>query len=147
VVITFGPEGVTRHTDHITAGEAATAAFHRLRERQPLDAFQRLLHVALPQSLLDRFRQMLRERGRAVDPDAPFMPQGIPDDKIDVRVDVTAVMDRKLEAIAAHKTQAFEFIPADLHRQAFVAEHFVQAWPPRDPGSPVLTDVFEGLEL
>ena len=149
VVITFGPDGITRHPDHIAAGQAATDAFHRLRREEPGDgAFRRLLYNALPKSMLDAFWAALRERGREVDPDAPFMPQGIPDDRITGRVGLDAVMDRKMKAIAAHRTQAFEFIPADLRRRAFAAEHFVQAWPPvAEDGGHVLASVFEGLEL
>jgi len=149
VVVTFGPDGITRHADHVAAGEAATAAFHRLRETwADGGAFQRLLYNALPQSRLDRFWAALRERGRAVEPDAPFMPQGIRDDRIDVRVGLEAVMDRKMKAIAAHRTQAFEFIPPDLRRQAFAAEHFVQAWPPvADTKGRPFRSVFEDLAL
>jgi LmbE family N-acetylglucosaminyl deacetylase len=148
VVITFGPDGITRHSDHIAAGQAATDAFNRLRLEAPGDgAFRRLLYNALPKSMLDAFWAALRERGREVDPDAPFMPQGIPDDRIAVRVGLDAVMDRKMKAIAAHRTQAFGFIPADLRRRAFAAEHFVQAWPPvAEEGGHVLASVFEGLE-
>jgi LmbE family N-acetylglucosaminyl deacetylase len=43
VVVTFGPEGVTGHADHIAAGKAATEAFHRLRA----DGGRRLPAVAL----------------------------------------------------------------------------------------------------
>ncbi len=149
VVITFGPDGITRHPDHIAAGQVATDAFHHLRREGSGDgAFRRLLYNALPKTMLDAFWAALQERGREVDPDGPFMPQGIPDDRITVRVALEAVMDRKMEAIAAHRTQAFEFIPADLRRRAITAEHFVQAWPPlAGAGSAVLSSVFEGLDL
>jgi len=129
IVITFGPEGVTRHTDHIAAGAAGTAAFHQLREEGA--PVQRLFYVAVPKSALDGFWDALRSRGRIVNPDAPFMPQGIPDDRIDVRVEMGDAIDRKIAGIEAHRTQNFHFIPDDLRRQLFVAEHFVQAWPPR----------------
>ncbi len=142
IVITFGPEGVTRHTDHIAAGEAGTSAFHNLLyEGAPLP---RLYHVALPKSLLDRFWNALLSRGRMGNPDAPFMPQGIPDDRIDVRVEMGDAIDRKIAAIEAHRTQNFHFVPEDLRRQMFVAEHFVQAWPPREPGAPRLTSLLDG---
>lgn len=144
IVITFGPEGVTRHADHITAGEVGTAAFHRIREEGT--PVQRLYYVALPKTLLDRYWNALLARGRVVNPDAPFMPQGIPDDRIDVKVEMGDAIDRKIAGIEAHATQNFHFIPEDLRRQLFVAEHFVQAWPPREPGGPVLSSVFGDLE-
>jgi LmbE family N-acetylglucosaminyl deacetylase len=145
IVITFGPEGVTRHADHIAAGQAGTTAFHRLREEgADLD---RLFYVAVPKSALDRFWDALLQRGRVVNPDAPFMPQGIPDDRIDVQIPMGDAIDRKIAGIEAHRTQNFHFIPEDLRRKLFVAESFVQAWPPREPGSPQLTSLFVGLEL
>ena len=144
IVITFGPEGVTRHADHITAGEVGTAAFHRLREEGA--PVQRLYYVAVARSALDGFWDALRARGRIVNPDAPFMPQGIPDDRIDVRVEMGDAIDRKIAGIEAHRTQNFHFIPEDLRRQLFVAESFVQAWLPREPGARQLTSLFDGLE-
>jgi LmbE family N-acetylglucosaminyl deacetylase len=144
VVITFGPEGVTRHADHICAGEVGTAAFHRMREEGA--RVQRLYYVALPKTLLDRYWNALLARGRVVNPDAPFMPQGIPDGQIDVRVEMGDAIDRKIAGIEAHRTQNFHFIPEDLRRELFVAEHFVQAWPPREAGAPRRTSLFDGLE-
>ena len=145
IVITFGPEGVTRHADHIAAGEVGTAAFHRLRdEGVPV---QSLYYVAVPKSALDRFWNALLARGRVVNPDGPFMPQGIPDDRIDVRMEMGDAIDRKIAGIEAHRTQNIHFIPEDLRRELFVAEHFVQAWPPRAPGAPQLTSLFDDLDL
>jgi LmbE family N-acetylglucosaminyl deacetylase len=144
IVITFGPEGVTRHADHITAGKVGTAAFHRLREEGV--PVQRLYYVAVPKSALDRLWNALLARGRVVNPDAPFMPQGIPDDRIDARIEMGDAIDRKIAAIEAHRTQNFHFIPEDLRRQLFVAEHFIQAWPQRQAGATQLTSLFDGLE-
>ena len=148
VVVTFGPEGVTKHADHIAVGQAATEAFHRLQSDGSGRAARPLLYVAIPQSELDRFWNELKGRGVEVDSEGAFMPRGIPDHTITVRVDCSSVIDRKLEALAAHRTQAFEqeFLPEDLRREAFVDEWFVQAWPPvTDPSGPVLSSIFEGL--
>ncbi|HEX9716820.1 MAG TPA: PIG-L family deacetylase, partial [Actinomycetota bacterium] len=75
VVITFGPEGVTGHDDHVTIGRVATLAFQRARERSgDRSGFHRLLYVALPQSDMDRWNELLREHGMdPVDPTQPFM--------------------------------------------------------------------------
>jgi LmbE family N-acetylglucosaminyl deacetylase len=149
VVVTFGPEGVTKHTDHIAVGQATTEAFHRLQAEADHRAFQRLLYVAIPQSELDRFWSVLKERGVDIDPEAPFMPRGVPDYAVTVKVDCRPVLERKQQALAAHRTQTFEseLFPEDLQREAFGSEWFVQAWPPvTDPSGPVLSSVFEGLE-
>lgn len=46
VVITFGPEGISGHTDHIAVGAAVTAACHEL----PSGTSVRLFHCHLPRS-------------------------------------------------------------------------------------------------
>jgi LmbE family N-acetylglucosaminyl deacetylase len=144
LVLTFGPDGVTGHEDHVAIGEAATEAFHAEREAAGM---LRLLHQAIPSGELDRTNELLRERGlEPMDPTQPFMPRGVPDETIGVRVDGSSVYERKLEAIRAHKTQAeLEDLPFDLWPEILATESFVIAWPPRDPGAPVLGDVFEDL--
>ena len=152
LVMTFGPEGITKHDDHITVGQAATEAFHRARGPGGVDnAFQRLVYVAIPQSELDRLWDTLRARGLDVgDPQAPFMPRGVPDESISVRVDCRDVVKRKLDAIRAHRTQQVELqeLPEDLQPEILGEECFVQAWPPRDLAhEPVRRSLFEGLEV
>ena len=147
VVVTFGPDGVTGHADHITIGEVATHAFHAARTSSGGAAFSRLLYTAIPESSLDRLNELLRERGlEPMDPTHPFMPRGVPDAAIGVRVDGSAVYRRKLEAIRCHKTQAeLEDLPFDLWPEILTTESFVLAWPERRPRDPVLADLFEGL--
>ena len=144
LVLTFGPDGVTGHDDHIAIGRAATEAFHAERETAGL---RRLLYQAIPSSELERTNELLRERGlEPMDPTQPFMPRGVPEDTIGVRVDGSSVFERKLEAIRSHKTQSeLEDLPFDLWPEILSTESFVIAWPPREPGVPVLGDVFEGL--
>ena len=149
VVVTFGPEGVTKHADHIAVGQAATEAFHRLQAAAQDRGFQRLLYVAIPQSELERYWSILKERGVEVDPDSAFMPRGVPDHAITVKVDCRSVIERKLEALAAHRTQAFEdeSFPEELQREAFAYEWFVQAWPPvTEPSGSTMPSIFEGLD-
>jgi LmbE family N-acetylglucosaminyl deacetylase len=147
VVVTFGPDGVTGHGDHIAVGEAATAGFHRARERSPEDGLARLLYVAIPQSRLDRLNALLRERGiEPLDPTQPFVPRGVPDETIAVMVDCSPVYQRKLEAVRQHRTQGeLEDVPYELWPEVLDREAFVLAWPERAREEPVLSDVFEGL--
>lgn len=146
VVVTFGPDGVTGHADHVAVGAATDEAFHRARERAE-GAFHRLLHVCLPASLLERFGEQLRERGiEPPDPAQPFQPRGVPDEEVAVSVDCRAVLPRKFAAIRQHRTQAeLDDVPQDLWDVVLRWEHFTQAWPEREQGGPTLTDPFEGL--
>jgi LmbE family N-acetylglucosaminyl deacetylase len=147
VVVTFGPDGVTGHEDHIAVGEAATAGFHQAREWSPEDGLARLFYVAIPQSRLDRLNALLRERGiEPLDPTQPFVPRGVPDESIAVMVDCSPVYQRKLEALRQHRTQGeLEDVPYELWPDVLDGEAFVLAWPERATGEPVLSDVFEGL--
>lgn len=147
VVITFGPDGITGHDDHVAIGAIASEAFGALRTSSGGAAFSRLLHSAIAQSSLDRLNRLLRERGlEPMDPAQPFMPRGVPDAAIGARVDASSVYERKLEAIRCHRTQAeLEDVPFDLWPEMLSLEAFAVAWPERRPRDPVLADVFEGL--
>jgi LmbE family N-acetylglucosaminyl deacetylase len=138
VVVTFGPEGITKHDDHVTIGAAATEAFHKAQAEEahagdPDRGFQRLLYVAIPSSEIDRFWESLRARGIDIgDPEGPFMPRGVPDDTVSHRVDCTSVLKPKMQALHAHRTQRDEVdqIPEDLQEVVLGYEWFVQAFPP-----------------
>jgi LmbE family N-acetylglucosaminyl deacetylase len=147
LVVTFGPDGITGHEDHVTVGAAATEAFHAARRSAGRGTFARLLHNAIPNSGFERLNELLRQRGHeAIDPTQPFMPRGVPDDTIGARVDCSGVYDRKLEALRRHRTQAeMEDVPFDLWPEMLATESFVLAWPERQPGGPVLADLLEGL--
>jgi LmbE family N-acetylglucosaminyl deacetylase len=148
VVVTFGPDGVTAHEDHVTVGAAATEAFHRARARTDGGGvFQRLLHVGLRQSRIDRFNAWLLGHGmEPLDAAQAFTPRGVPDERFGVVVDCLPAYERKLEALRRHKTQGeLEDIPYELWPELLGEEAFILAWPERLPGDPVLTDVFEGL--
>jgi LmbE family N-acetylglucosaminyl deacetylase len=154
VVVTFGPEGITKHDDHITIGAAATEAFHAAgeagAEASTDGAFRRLLYVAIPESDIERFWEQLRARGVDLgDPEGPFMPRGVPDRTVTHRVDCSSVVKRKLEAIRAHRTQQveLEYLPQDLQPEILGVECFVQAFPPvTQPVERTVGSVFEGFE-
>ncbi|HEY8019105.1 MAG TPA: PIG-L family deacetylase [Actinomycetota bacterium] len=149
VVITFGPDGITGHPDHIATGKAATEAFHRVRQRSPGEGLRRLLHQAIPQSMLDEWNRRLVASGKdPMDPTQLYQPRGVLDGHVGVFVDCGAVVDRKLAALEEHRTQAgdMEDIEEEERRMALASECHVITWPARDPGEPALSDVFEGLQ-
>lgn len=148
VVVTFGPEGITGHDDHIAIGEATVDAFSRAR-RGAGEGFARLLRFCIARTEFDEFAELLRERGfEPPDPTQPFQPRPTPDEEIAVRMDCRETVDRKLAALREHATQAgeIEAIPEDVWAPVLRFETFTQDWPERPPGAPVLGDVFEGLE-
>jgi LmbE family N-acetylglucosaminyl deacetylase len=147
VVVTFGPEGVTKHDDHVAMSAIATAAFHRARDDAE-EGFARLLYVGIPQSRIELFQEMQREAGQEpFNPEDPFQPRGVPDETIAYWVDCSAEWKRKYEALLEHRTQReeLEAFPESALPLIFGEEHFVQAWPEPELGASRLGDVFEGL--
>jgi LmbE family N-acetylglucosaminyl deacetylase len=150
VVITFGPDGITGHPDHIAAGEVTTEAFHQVREEGG-PGFRRLLHQAIPQSMLDDWNERLVSSGKEpMDPTQLYQPRGVADRDVGIRVDCTGVAMRKLAAVREHVTQlenSAEAIGDEAQQiEALAFESHVVAWPPQDPGALVRTDVFEDLD-
>ena len=149
VVLTFGPDGITGHPDHIAVGAATSKAFHALRPT-PGPGFRRLFYGAFPQSALDRDNAERVRRGlKAWDPTTVYQPRGVPDEHIDCTIDQTMVVELVRDAFREHRSQWAppwsESSDADWHFAAGKS-HLVQAWPPRDRTLPKLTDPLEGLE-
>ena len=149
VVLTFGPDGITGHPDHIAVGHATTTAFHAVRQT-PGPGFLRLFYGAFPQSALDRENADRVRRGLAPwDPAKVYEPRGVPDGLIDCTIDQTMVVDLVREAFREHRSQWAppwsQLADHEWHYSAGKA-HLVQAWPPRDRNTPKLTDPFEGLD-
>lgn len=153
VVVTFGPEGMTSHHDHIRVGEATTEAFHRARRTVGSTddhAFQRLYYSALARSDVDRFYRGVREGGFDYGEEgALFDITGVPDETIAVRADTRSVRDRKLTAILAHRTQLIEHerVPEPLRWIHLDQECFVQAHPPLERVDRARGDLLEDLSL
>ena len=149
VFVTFGPDGMTRHHDHMRAGEIGDEAFAGARSSASPGAFQRLYHVALRRSTMDEYYRAVAERGLPFgDQDSFLNPVGVPDETIAVDVDVTDLYERKVAAISQHRSQIGELerLPRDLRPLHLAHECFVQAWPEREAGAVVRGDVFEDLE-
>lgn len=149
IVVTFGPDGMTSHHDHIAIGDATTEAFHRARTDGD-DAFRRLYYAALARADVDRFYAGVRDGGFVYGEEGNlFDVTGVPDDSIAVRVDTTAVRERKWAAILEHRTQMVEHerTPEPLRWLHLDAECFVQAHPRRDPSGRVREDLLEDLDV
>jgi len=148
VVVTFGPEGMTSHHDHVRAGEAATAAFDAAVAAGGDDGFLRLYEGVLARSDVDRFYDGVRKGGFDYGEEGQlFDVTGVADERIAVRVDTRAVRDRKLAGIRAHRTQQGEFerVPEPLRWLVLDVECFVQARPALDRPDRVRSDLFDDL--
>jgi LmbE family N-acetylglucosaminyl deacetylase len=150
VVLTFGPDGLTGHPDHVAIGRATDAAFHAVRaDGGP--GLRRLLHTGIRESFFQRQQAWLVDHGFTPwDPTRLYHPRGIPDDLIGVEVRTGAVSERVLAGLLEHRSQHHVlFAPLtvdDTGHIRFSRESHVVAWPPRHPGQECLPDIFAGLD-
>lgn len=108
IMLTFGADGLSGHTDHIAIGLAAAGAFHRAED------VAALYTVAVPRSLAESLGM---KQIRAV-----------PDETIALAVDVSSVWEAKMTAIRCHRTQLGESpildAPEAKQRLFLGTEHF-----------------------
>ena len=111
VMLTFGPDGLSGHPDHIAIGEFAAEAYQRS------NSVSTLYTLAIPQSLVDSL-------GMA-------QLHALPDAAITLNIDVSPVWQAKMKAIHCHATQmsASPITRAPVERQRLFLEHeyFVRA--------------------
>jgi LmbE family N-acetylglucosaminyl deacetylase len=135
VVVTYDEIGFYGHPDHIQAHRVTVAAL----EASGLTAS--LLYPAIPRSAFGRFREALREAeidppgGGEEDGEGESQgPPGTPDDQIGIIVDVSAAVDAKYDALAAHASQTessfFLKMGRPRFREFFGTEWFVRAIDP-----------------
>ena len=115
-LITWPPDGLSGHPDHVAVSRWATLAFERAAA-EGWTAPLALYHLAVPRSVAGRL-------GMA-------QLYAIPDAEIDVTVDVSAVWEHKMAAIRCHRTQAGEspILRAPMERQRLFLgiEHLTRA--------------------
>lgn len=111
VLLTFGPDGLSGHADHIVIGECAALAYAR---REDIAAIYTL---AVPRSLAEELEM------RQV--------HSVPDDQITLAVDVTPAWEVKQAGMACHRTQhgstPLMHAPEARQRQFFGHEFYVRA--------------------
>ncbi len=97
VVFTFDEEGGTRHPDHIQIGKAATKAF--LEYLKTAEKQVRLYYKVNPRSFLKK----LEKEGVLFFTFAKV--KGSKDVDISTIIDISSVLDIKIQAVKCHKTQ------------------------------------------
>lgn len=116
VLLTWPPDGLSGHPDHVAVSRWTARAFHRAVSLGS-DAPIALYHLAVPRSVAQAL-------GLA-------QLHAIPDEDVTLSVDVTDVWVRKLAAIQCHRTQAGEspILQAPEARQHLFLgrEHFRRA--------------------
>ncbi len=149
VVVTFGPDGIFGHPDHITVGAATDKAFSQLRSQHG-SGFQRLAHGAVPQSVFERWNRQRADLGLyTFDPTKTYHMRGVPDDEIGITVDCRAVSSRIVAGLREHKSQLHVMSDDPTNTEQWQRrvsrEWYAIATPEREPGAAMLTDLFDGL--
>jgi LmbE family N-acetylglucosaminyl deacetylase len=89
IVITFGPDGISGHPDHIAVGKAATRAFKQISAEG--SGPRKLYYVTIAASAL---------------PDADeYGVATRPDKEITIATDISKYFDSKIKALSSHRSQ------------------------------------------
>lgn len=132
IIITFGPEGLYWHPDHIATHEITEAVVSSLRKQ----GFSPSIYYAtFPDNHMTELAQKLASRGLnfnawGLNPNA----FGALSSTITTRLDVRQYLDAKLDALNCHRTQfakdnLFVSLPLDLAEEFLGWEFFVRANP------------------
>lgn len=108
IILSYGPDGVSGHPDHIAIGRFAAETFRRA------EGVRALYTLAVPRSLAETLDMT--------------QIHTVPDNEITCTVNVSAVWEAKMAAIHCHRTQRSEspILAAPLERQYLFLgqEHF-----------------------
>lgn len=143
VIVGFGPEGISRHPDHIVMSRVALEAFeaaadpsrfsHHLVDGIEPWASCKLYQFEIAQEILEMWN-------------APLA--GVPADRISAAVDTSAYVEKKVEAFRCHRTQSKDsrrILSREGYREFARRETYVLA-KCRLPGVSIPeSDLFEGI--
>jgi len=153
VVIIWGPDGGYGHPDHIAAGERALKAIELAgiqRYQSELGAHwhvKRCYRYVAAAELIDRLSSLMPAFAQYIQTLA-VKPQRWTRDRLGAVIDVRDVLDAKVHAMDAHRTQAPDLAMWARARaevpEIFTEETFIREFP--EPGGPPLEmDLFAGL--
>ena len=164
VVLSFGPDGLYGHPDHIAISNHATTAFHLATDPsaypEQMDAGlepyrpQRLFYSVRPQGFRRQWAEALRGEGIAWPWPSPEQElQGVPENEVHLELDVAGNgdMEAKIACILCHRTQVapdwpYHRVPRHVTARILGREFYVRAHPPVTEGETVSADFFEGLD-
>lgn len=109
-LITFDPNGISGHTDHIVMSNITTYAYLKLRGEYNMQLKYFCIHEAFSPT---------------ANTDWIYMPKGRSAKEIDEIIDVRAVKDQKIAAIHAHATQSKDAESHLARGDALFDEHFM----------------------
>jgi N-acetyl-1-D-myo-inositol-2-amino-2-deoxy-alpha-D-glucopyranoside deacetylase len=169
VISSYDVNGTYGHPDHVMAHRVAQAAYwaagdpNRFKDAGPAWTVPKLYEQVNPRSNMTRMREVMRaagiERRREGEPpeeeERRFQERlqrfAVPDYAVTTLIDISDFVDKKRDAVLAHKTQMgpegrFQRTPDDLRRQMWTHERYRLVAGPFAPGRDGLEDdLFAGL--
>jgi len=117
VVVTFGPDGISGHPDHVAISQFATSAFHRYRRETGDDSFSPSLYYVL--------------RSGAIPSCCVQLPEGTVSLPITTRIDIRPAWQQKVKAMQAYRSQSHLLATLQKDKQAWNTreEFFHRAFP------------------
>lgn len=156
VVVTFDETGGYGHPDHITAYKHTTSAFHaaadavQYPELGPAHLVSKLYYSSFPRSAMRKMGEWMSSQNAQVEEWVTRLdPEklGLPDELINVRLDVDAFLEAKGNSWAKHRTQmnpnnAMAQIPPEIQREWRRYEYYHLAATRVGPDVPGENDLF-----
>lgn len=127
IVITFGPDGITGHPDHIAISNAATEAFHQTRNEIHVDRPLRLYYVTIAPE-----RRVEKRMGEAPPPNPTT-----------TMIDVSKNANVKLAALRCHASQRGDWEPLLQNPEWTTIDRFYRAYPPAHGDDPIENTMFD----
>jgi LmbE family N-acetylglucosaminyl deacetylase len=154
VVVTFGPDGIYGHPDHIAISQFASAAVHRAAScDDSIDgsphAVSKLYYMVATRDVLDTYQAAFGVFAKVVDGEARNAVAW-PDWMVSAWIDARAFGDRVWDAISCHRSQLRDFqklqdLSDEQRARMFGEQTFYRVFGPSDGGLEIERDLFEGL--
>lgn len=147
VVMTFGPEGLYGHPDHIAISQLTTAAIVRAADRE--FTVSKLYYIAWSERTWSAYQAVVKKLTSHVD-GAERQVTPSPEWGVTTRIDTSAVWPSVWRAVQCHRTQMGVYknladLPAEHHRSLWGVQEFYRAFSQVNGGRARESDVFEGL--
>lgn len=156
VVVTFGPDGITGHPDHIAISQFTTAAIVGAADASypaawdwPPHRVTKLYYLADSQKMLTTYASVFGELALQVDGVKRAFP-GWLDWAITTRIDTRAHWPQVWQAVSCHRSQlpnyeTLEQLPATKHEALWGCQELYRVFSLVNGGREVERDLFAGL--
>lgn len=157
IILTFGPDGVYGHPDHIAISQYTGAAIVRAGESSsPTNGYTphtvlKLYHLAWTTLVSQLHQQALKEFGMNVD-GLRRLVVSYPDWMVTTSIDAHRYWKTVWQAVLCHETQMGIYanlreLPDGHHRELWGAQSFYRVFSLVNGGRKKETDLFEGIKL